>query len=95
MATVCRVDVFFHKKTRRGEVKGYGYQLWNPDPVMEKSMARLQGSGSFYWPDARAAWKRAHHLMRTTEVDQIKIETISGVEVARLYRPVKELVIQD
>lgn len=74
----CRITIF---------TKAYGYQGWNPDPVMEEKMARLRGSGSFYWGSAKEAYKAAFGMMRKDPaIEQIKIETISGREVGRLYR---------
>lgn len=73
----CRIDVF---------TAHYGYQAWNPDVVMEKAMARLPGSGSFYWPTAREAYREAVRLLKRG-ARQAKIETISGRPVCRLYGP--------
>jgi len=64
---------------------GYSYQAWNPDPKMERRMARLPGSGSFYWPSARAAYRAARRFVKEPGVAQVKIETVSGIEVARLF----------
>lgn len=75
---VCRMDIF------QGD---YGYQGWNPDPAMEARMARLPGSGSFYWPSAKACYKAADRFLRSNKkIHQIKIETISGQEIGRIYR---------
>jgi|GEM_PF-7041282 len=76
---LCRMDIF------QGN---YGYQGWNSDPMMEERMARLPGSGSFYWPSAEACYEAAVRLIRgNKEIHQIKIETISGREVGRIWRP--------
>jgi hypothetical protein len=64
-----------------------GWNGWNPDPGMETAMARLPGSGSFYWPSAWRLYLAARRLMITDPtVRQIKLETISGREIARIYR---------
>lgn len=88
MTIPCRIDVFVNEK-RGSKVHGYAYQAWNPDPAMEREMARLPGSGSFYWPSARAAYREAKRIIRKPGVHQLKIETISGFEVGRLYAPAK------
>lgn len=63
------------------------WQGWNPDPVMADHMARLPGSGSFYWSGAIRAFVAGRQMLRDDPtVDQIKIETISGREIGRLYR---------
>lgn len=78
---LCRMDIF------QGN---YGYQGWNSDPTMEERMARLPGSGSFYWPSARDCYRAAGRFIRSNkEIHQIKIETISGQEVGRLFRPAR------
>lgn len=85
-----RMDVFSTitvVKGRKPRQVSVGWQAWNQDPAMETRMTRLRGSGSFYWPNALRAYLAARQLMRENmAVHQIKIETISGVEIARLYR---------
>ncbi len=77
----CRITVFASKGKRH-----FGYDLLNPDNTMEKAMSRLPGSGSSYWPDIRSAFREAYRKIRTDQtVHQIKIETISGVELCRIY----------
>ncbi len=80
----CRIDVFT-VGALGDPARGNVYQAWNPDPKMEKRMARLPGSGSFYWPSARAAYRAAGRFVKEPGVAQVKVETISGVEVAWLY----------
>lgn len=72
---------------KRTTAQGVAWQGWNPDPRMEAAQARLLGSGSFYWPCAFACVQAGKLAMRAdVTIEQITIETISGVEVARLYR---------
>ena len=72
------------KKTRP---TGVAWDGWNDDPMMERRMARLRGAGSFYWPNALTAYRAARRTMREdARVSQIKIETISGREVGRIWR---------
>lgn len=90
--TPCRIDIFadvlFTPKRRRLPViRHIAWQDWNDSPKMERRMARLPSSGSFYWPTARVAWRRACVMLgRDDRIRQIKVETISGREVGRLYR---------
>ncbi len=74
--------------------KACGWQAWNPDPVMEAKSARLPGSGSFYWPSAREAYKWASHQIRFHwwSIQQIKLETNSGAEICRLFNSGKGIV---
>jgi hypothetical protein len=65
---------------------GVGWQGWNNDPRMEEAMARLPGQGSFYWAGAIQAMHAAKRAFADLAVHQIKIETISGQEIARIYR---------
>jgi hypothetical protein len=95
-----RMDVFGTCATRTGQPNARakrpytpitfrlcGWQAWNDDEAMEARMARLPGSGSFYWPNALRAYQYARRLMRAdASVSQIKIETIGGREIARVYR---------
>jgi uncharacterized protein (DUF1684 family) len=62
----------------RGRV---GWQGWNPDPAMEASDGRLPGSGSFYWPSAKSAWRQGWRWLRRKDVDAFSIETISGRKI--------------
>lgn len=69
------------------DVTTVGWQGWNDNPTMESRMARLPGSGSFYWSCAWQAYVAARRMMRNdASIHQIKIETISGRELARMYR---------
>ena len=92
-----RIDIFadvpFMPKRRRWPViRAVAWQDWNDSPKMESWMARRPGSGSFYWPTARAAWRRACVMLgRDDRIRQIKVETISGREVGRVYR--KEVAV--
>ena len=87
----CRMTVFATRDVpvgKRGGVKrvGVGWYGWNADPVMEAAMSRLPGQGSFYWPGALAAYVAAKAMLRTdTRIHQIKLETISGREIGRIY----------
>lgn len=85
-----RVTLFATRtvKPKRGPAKtiGVGWNGWNADPVMEQRMARLPGSGSFYWPGALRAYLAVKAMMTADPtIHQAKIETISGREVARVY----------
>lgn len=76
-----------HGKRRKVVTRSVAWEAWNTCPIMESQMARLRGSGSFYWPSALRAYLHAKQIMAAnSSVDQIKIETISGEEIARLYR---------
>jgi hypothetical protein len=87
-----RIDVFATREVTIGRRRKpttvcVGWQGWNADPIMADRMARLPGSGSFYWPGAIRALTAAKRLLREDEtIHQIKIETISGQEIARVYR---------
>ncbi len=62
------------------------WQGWNADPAMETRMTRLQGAGSFYWPNALRAYLTARNMVRAdSRIHQVKIETISGHEIGRIY----------
>jgi hypothetical protein len=82
MKTPCRLWIFAARQGK-GPV---AWQDWNPDRRMERRMARLPETGSFYWPCPRDAWRRARVMLRTLGVVQVKVETISGREIGRLYR---------
>ena len=90
----CRIDVFATREVVKGKGKrartitqGIGWQGWNADPEQERKHARLVGSGSFYWPGALPAYLAAKRMMsKDTTIHQVKIETISGREVGRIYR---------
>jgi hypothetical protein len=59
----------------------------NPDPVMERVCARLPGSGSFYWPGVRAAWRRATVIAREDPRRLVRVETISGRRIGLINGP--------
>jgi len=81
-----RVTCFGTRQIRR-RTMGVGWQGWNDDPRMADRMARLPGSGSFYWPGAWQAYRAARAMMRDdATITQAKIETISGREIGRIYR---------
>lgn len=92
--TPCRIDVFgpVTVQKRRGRKVTTttvlaGWQAWNPDTRMERAMARLPGSGSFYWPTHRDAYRRALVLVRTSpEVTAARVETVSGRRIAYVQR---------
>ena len=98
LLTPARMDVFGTRVIPAGRPKGKrpytpirfaacGWQGWNSDPIMEDRMARLPGAGSFYWPNALRAYLAAKQVMASDpRVVQIKLETISGREIGRLYR---------
>ena len=87
-----RLTVFAERdvpKGRKGKLTraSVAWQGWNADPAMESRMARLAGSGSFYWPCAWQAYCAARQMFAADPtIHQIAVETISGREVARLYR---------
>lgn len=86
----CRIDFFGTitiAKGKRIKTLPAAWQGWNPDPVLEGRMARLKGSGSFYWAGAVKAFAAVRKAMATdASITQAKIETISGREVGRVYR---------
>lgn len=86
--TYARIDVFGPARivTKRGKVRVVfaAWQAHNPDPRMERRMSRLPGSGSFYWPSLRDAYRRATVLLRDPSIEAVRVETISGREVAYL-----------
>ena len=70
----------------------FAYYGHNPDKRIEKEMARLKGSGSFYWNSAKKAHKKViREFKKNFILKQAKIETISGKMVARLYKHEKEV----
>ena len=85
-----RMNVFGTRtvlKRRKPVEVGVGWQGWNASPTMEQRMARLPGSGSFYWHGAIQAVTAAKSMMTADPtIHQIAIETISGRPVGRLYR---------
>lgn len=87
-----RMNVFATRDVAKGKrhkirTIGVGWQGWNADPVMADKMARLPGSGSFYWQGTINALSAAKRMFRDdSTVHQIAIETISGQPIARLYR---------
>jgi hypothetical protein len=84
--TLARIDVFgpATTQTRRGKPRTVqaAWQAHNPDPRMERAMARLPGTGSFYWPTLRDAYRRATVMLRDPSIHAVRIETISGRRVA-------------
>ena len=92
LLTPTRITLFADRQVRRGKrtvSQGVAWQGWNADAAMESRMARLAGSGSFYRPGALRAYSAARAMMRAdATVRQVKIETISGREVGRLYAEV-------
>ena len=84
-----RLDVFATRTvgTRKPRTIGVAWQGWNADARMENRMARLAGSGSFYWDGALNAAVAAKRIIREdATIHQIKIETIGGREIGRVYR---------
>jgi hypothetical protein len=74
-------------KRQRFVEEGVAWQAWNNDARMERATARLAGSGSFYWPDAQAAYRRAIVMFRQDDTIQaIRIEGIGGQDVGYLRR---------
>ena len=89
LAVFAEVRALVTRGKRRGQIDrvGLAWQGWNASPTMEARMARLPGAGSFYWPAAFVAVRAARRIMREDPaVHQIKIETIGGREIGRLYR---------
>lgn len=91
---ICRITIFAERpvtkgrgRARRTILQGVAWQGWNRDPRMERAHARLAGSGSFYWPTARAAYRAAVVAMRTdATVHAVRIEGIGAHPVAYLRR---------
>lgn len=71
---LCRIMVFEGGRRR-------AHALWNP----RLNSPTLLGTGSLYWPSPRDAWRRARLAIREPGVTQVKVETISGVPVGRLF----------
>lgn len=81
----CRIDCFGTDAKGRA----CGWQGWNHEPSMEQRMARLPGSGSFYWESAREAYRMASRWLRSGNCRTVRINTISGREVCYLHAPEK------
>ncbi len=77
---LCRIVVFETRRIGKKE-RGTARELWNPN----LDSPTLLGSGSLYWPTARAAWRRARVAARDPGVDQVKVETISARPVGRIF----------
>ena len=80
----CRVTVFVRGKGKKA--KGYAYDLLNKSRRHERlrgspAATRVAGTGSFYWPSAREAWRAAQVELRKPEVDSVRVETISGRKI--------------
>lgn len=90
LAGLVRLDVFATRtigKGKKAKPQGVAWQGWNDDPVLETACARLAGSGSFYWFGAVRALAAARAMMTAdTSIHQIKLESVSGVEIGRVYR---------
>lgn len=90
----CRLTVFATRtilkgrgKKRKPLAQGVAWQDWNADARQERAHGRLQGSGSFYWPTVKAAFRRATVVFRQDEtVEGIRIEGIGSQPVAYLRR---------
>lgn len=89
-----RLDIFATLNVRQGRGKKsrlvsqrIGWQAWNECVKQEIIHGRLKGSGSFYWPSLRAAYRRAIVIMRKDDtVDAIRIDTISGHHIGYVRR---------
>jgi len=74
-------------KRQRLVAEGVAWQAWNDDARMEAAMGRLAGSGSFYWPNPRTAYRHAVVLMRRdVSIDAVRIEGIGGQDIGYLRR---------
>lgn len=86
-----RLDVFATATTpatRRRAARSHGvaWQAFNPDDSVAAELGR-PGFGSFYWRGAVQAFAAAQRIMLSDpRVHQIKLETISGRPIGRLYR---------
>lgn len=74
-ALLCRIIVF---------EPGRAYDAHNPDL---DSPTRLPGTGSFYWPGPRAAWRRARVLAKEDPRRLVRVETISGRRIGLINGP--------
>lgn len=88
---LARIDVFgpvtIRKARGKTRIVQAAWQAHNPSRRMEKRMARLSGSGSFYWPSVRDALRRAQVILREDpSVQSARVETISGRSVAIVGR---------
>jgi hypothetical protein len=90
----CRLTVFATRLVEKGRGRrkklvpqGEAWQAWNADPRQEAAHGRLAGSGSFYWPSPRAAFRAAVVLFRQDAgVEAIRVEGIGSQPVAYLRR---------
>ena len=87
----CRLTVFATRFVAKGRGKrkrlmpeGVAWQAWNDDPAQERADGRLAGSGSFHWPNPRAAFRRAVVLLRAGQAEAVRIEGIGSQPVAYL-----------
>lgn len=90
----CRITIFAERpvtkgrgRARRTTLQGVAWQGWNADPRQEAAHARLPGSGSFYWPGPREAYRAAVVAMRADDtIRAVRIEGIGAQPVAYLRR---------
>ena len=90
----CRITIFAERLVTKGRgrarkpiAQGVARQGWNADPRQEAAHGRLAGSGSFYWPSPREAFRAAVVAMRADEtVHAVRIEGIGSQPVAYLRR---------
>lgn len=90
----CRLDVFATRyvikgrgRSRRPVAQRVAWQGWNVDARQERAHARLPGSGSFYWPTPRAAYRAALVMLRQDEtIEAVRIEGIGAQPVAYVRR---------
>lgn len=79
--SLCRIAVF------AGGPKGVAWFDWSKAPLPKGVEGRRPCDGTFYRHTPRDAWRRARVILKADpRVDQVKVETISGREVGRLYR---------
>jgi hypothetical protein len=92
----CRLTVFATRQVlqrrrarKRAEAasQSVAWQGWNADPRQERSQGRLKGSGSFYWPSPRKAYRAAVTMMRADDsITAVKIEGIGAQPIGYLRR---------
>lgn len=84
-----RLDIFATvERTTKCKTQrcGVAWQAFNPDDSVAAELGR-PGFGSFYWRGAVQAFAAAQRIMLSDpRVQQIKLETISGRPIGRLYR---------